>query len=180
MNTEKLKRGRKQKGRYQRGMNSPILHEAFAYEGKYAVYALASEDKPHQLYYVGQTRSALNTRYSNHLKQARGSATPKERWVHQLLTEGKKLLMIVLEEGIPTLDEACEREQYYIGTLRTEGHPLTNVTRGGKGTPGRVVSKASKLKASNSMKQKGIVVSLETRQKMSVSSQKAHQRRKAA
>lgn len=152
MNTpdNKKKRGPKQKGRYQRGLHTPILNSYFGYAGKYVVYGLTTEDEPNIIHYVGQTKTELNRRYGNHLSDANANGTPKERWVWDLTSNDQTLVLVVLEEGIQTHDDACEREQFYIQKLREEQHPLKNATRGGMGTPGRIVSLESRLKSSAS------------------------------
>lgn len=58
--------GRKQKGYYQNGSQSPIVKGAFHYNGVYAIYGLASLTNPGKIEYIGITSSKLNKRYNNH------------------------------------------------------------------------------------------------------------------
>lgn len=139
--------GRKQKGYYKQGLNAPLLRKSFPYDGNFIIYGLASSATPNTIEYVGFTARALNSRYNDHIATAKFDGTKKEQWVKQLQYEGHNLVLVVLKEGIETLEEACYWEKYYIRIL-SSSFPLKNITKGGIGTLGMIHKPETKAKQS--------------------------------
>lgn len=139
--------GRKQKGFYKHEISGPVLRKSFPYNGNYVIYGLTSSVTPEIIEYVGFTERTLYGRYNNHISTANANGTNKEQWVKQILDEGNNLVLVVLKDGIETLKEACECEQFYIQQL-SELFPLKNITKGGIGTLGMVHKPETKVKQS--------------------------------
>lgn len=139
--------GRKQKGYYRVGLNTVTVRCSFPYQGNFMIYGLASSKTPDIIEYIGFTAMALNRRYNDHVSTAKKYKNVKAKWVNQLLGDGHNLILVVLEEGISTLEEACEREQYYIQKYNLIS-PLKNTTKGGIGTPGWKPSTETRRKQS--------------------------------
>jgi predicted GIY-YIG superfamily endonuclease len=91
------------------------------------IYALADPNS-WEVRYIGKTDD-LNQRYYRHLHLT--GNTHKENWLRALIRRNVRPLMIVLE----CLDKEPwqEREKFWIGYYREQGHHLTNATAGGDG-----------------------------------------------
>lgn len=139
--------GRPQNGLYKQGLNSPLLSKSFPYAGNYTVYGLASSDEPDTIHYVGVTGRDLNHRYNDHIAKAKHGRSRKEQWINELLNDGHQLVLITLEDGIATLEDAYERETYYIAELG-KTHPLKNTSKGGKGPLGMIHSPETRRRQS--------------------------------
>lgn len=113
--------------------------------GRWVIYALADPRRPLFFRYVGWTVN-VSKRMVKHLLEAPRKVTHKERWLARLLEQGHKPHVQVLEHGTGARWE--ERERWWISTLKKQGHDLTNGTKGGDGTIGRVQSKAERKKRS--------------------------------
>jgi hypothetical protein len=149
--------GRNQKGLYKRGVNSTIVfRKSIGYEGTYCVYALTSSDKADVVRYIGVTAGKLNIRYNGHCNPRKEEESNKARWVREVLGTGNKLVLVVIEEGIETYEDACQAEKDYIRGFRDAGAALTNMTAGGIGTNGLKHKKETKLKQRDSWKQWGM------------------------
>ena len=100
------------------------------------IYALLDpRDSPPSVRYVGCTSSSVDTRFSMHISTAvRGeSETPKDMWIREVVSENHLPLFMLLER----VDDGGDweaREKYWIE--KYAGPALTNVARGGKGSPG--------------------------------------------
>ncbi|WP_147205235.1 GIY-YIG nuclease family protein [Segetibacter aerophilus] len=129
--------GRNQKGWYKRSlMQKEAENHSFPYENPYLIYVLVSSDAPTNIRYVGYTSMKLNLRYIRHVVDAGKRKSNKDKWVNEILTNGHKLIMVVIEDGIQTKSDACDAERAYIKGFRDAGAELTNMTRGGVGTDG--------------------------------------------
>lgn len=167
--------GRKQKGYFQRALNTCTLRKAFPYAGIYCVYGLSSTQTPGIIEYIGVTARSLNIRRNDHLSKASLEGTPKEKWVFELLKNGHDIVLVVLEDGIECVDEAYQKEQHYIREYR-KNYPLKNVTDGGLGTWGWVPSLETKRKQSLSHQNK--VLTDEHKSKISASLRNRRERAK--
>ena len=121
--------------------------------GSYAVYC--HENKVNGKRYVGKTKN-IKSRWG-----VNGSGYTKcldrdghnSYFANAILKYGwDSFNHIILEDGL-TADEACEREAYYIGLYKTNVRRFGdafgyNMTDGGDGAPGRVVSDESRHKMS--------------------------------
>lgn len=89
---------------------------------------------------------------------------------------GGEIILIVLEDGIQNVAHACQKEKEYISSYTISGVDLRNVTIGGIGPSGYVVSEETKMKQSKTNKGKqfklGKIVTDATRKKISDSNKK--------
>jgi hypothetical protein len=74
------------------------------------------------IYYVGQTRCALATRYRFHKRNASPTGSPVERW----LVDAAPEIVMLVPDAVWDVDEILTIER-----LRQAGEPLLNATRGG-------------------------------------------------
>lgn len=108
--------------------------------------------------YVGQTTKTITHRYSRHLASARcGSETHLHRAIRKY---GESAFSVSLVEEVD-ITELEPREQYWIRQLL----PSYNMTAGGEGSRGRVLSAETKEKIRQSLLGKSR--SIESRQKQS-------------
>jgi hypothetical protein len=101
------------------------------------VYVLKDGD---EIRYVGKSlKDNPNLRLSEHLWSARnGRKTYVARWLRGLLRKGRSPTVEIIEKC--GADAVADREISWIAKYRAEGSRLTNLTDGGEGTSGRVVS----------------------------------------
>lgn len=74
--------------------------------------------------YVGITNQTMNRRLSQHLKCTDGNKE-KSKWINELLLAGMEPKIKAIEERL-TLQEANERETYWIQHYLTGNTPITN------------------------------------------------------
>jgi hypothetical protein len=138
---------------------------------EYKIYFL-KDPRTNEVRYVGKTTKDLNKRlFSGHLRDK--TITHKTNWINSLkkigLIPSIELVKICKNENL-----CCFSERFYIKLLgradKNEGI-LINSTDGGEGTPGKVVSQATKDKISKSNAGKGIgrKVSETTKEKQRIS-----------
>lgn len=90
--------------------------------------------------YIGKTSRSPQTRLCEHICGARNGrhdrpqATWCANWISSLLGNGKKPLLLVLEECVK---DWVAREQFWIRKYKRQGARLTNATAGGEGISGR-------------------------------------------
>lgn len=95
--------------------------------------------------YVGMTVSPEG-RLKGHMWAARiGELTYKARWVRSLLARGVTPSLSILEI-VPAGGDFAGAERYWIAKLREEGTILVNLTDGGEGTRGSVLSPEHKAR----------------------------------
>lgn len=89
----------------------------------YSIYQLSDprDGKPR---YVGLSSDVFN-RFARHILSQEENA--KAKWIDELKQAGLLRLLQVLEENIPTIDEARYKEREWIQRLRATGAQLTNV-----------------------------------------------------
>jgi group I intron endonuclease len=127
------------------------------------IYALIDPRKPEEYRYVGWA-SNLRRRMIGHMSDARtGDKTYKANWIRKIVSEGYNPEMIVLEEC--PFDIWAEREIFWIAKAKEDGHPLTNITTGGEGSPGQEWSQESRDKVA--LARSGQKASPEARRNMS-------------
>jgi len=123
-----------------------------------------------ELRYIGRTKHPTYIRISQHVHEAKkNNTTHKDRWVNQLLLEGLRPSVEILEEC--TEDNWSEIEQVWIAECKRFGLNLVNGTNGGDGL--RVDSLTpehrEKIRIANTGKRYfGRIASDETRLKMSM------------
>lgn len=94
------------------------------------IYALCDPDTI-AIRYVGKTVSP-KTRVSSHMNNRNGTKygmNPRENWLDKLKSEGKRPLLIILEET--NEQEWQEKEREWIDRLIAQGIALLNVSGGG-------------------------------------------------
>lgn len=149
---------------------------------EYKIYGLRiiGEDR---VWYVGRTMSLLSTRWSKHKTNARLSKTNNHRsnWINKYKDE---IEIFLIEGGLDTKEQSCDRERYYIALYREKYGSLTNSSNGGDGgCEGYKHTEEAKKKISEAHKGrkfsdehikniKNRVISEETRKKLSKSSKK--------
>lgn len=112
----------------------------------WTIYAL-SDPRTGLVRYVGKTFKAAALRLSDHLSEMRsGARTYKAQWLRGLLAVGERPRLSVLEMGDG--DGWAEAERRWIASMRATGAPLTNLTDGGDGTPGRQVTPETRARMS--------------------------------
>jgi hypothetical protein len=109
------------------------------------IYALM-DPRTQEIRYVGMTAN-LPKRLAQHLQKVQENPY-KTNWINQLRREGLKPVMTILDQGTGDWQAT---EQRWITELRTKGCPLTNLTDGGDGAFGRVLSEASRQKIAASL-----------------------------
>lgn len=96
--------------------------------------------------YVGKTSKAIGRRLVEHIRVAKGENKDwRSRWIRSLLEDGVRPEIVAIEENVDD-DLASEREAYWIAVLKADGARLTNLTDGGDGTPGRVMTEDERLR----------------------------------
>ena len=130
----------------------------------YKIYYLIS-DTENIIRYVGQTKSTLRKRLSGHRSEDKHNPH-KNSWmgIHK-----KNVRIVLIEENIPTLQEANAREIYWIAYYRDllGKRTLLNQTDGGDGTTGRRKTEIEKKNLSE--RNKGKILTDEHKQKISES-----------
>jgi predicted GIY-YIG superfamily endonuclease len=91
----------------------------------YKIYALS--DNFLGVRYIGLTEKDLNFRLKQHLKDYRHNFH-KVNWVKKY---GNEIKIMLIEDAINTLQEAKEKEIYYIKVFKIIGCNLINATDGG-------------------------------------------------
>lgn len=130
---------------------------------KYKIYGLKSfyEDK---LRYIGLTKRSLTKRLSSHITESKRRNTHKDSWIKK---NNFNITIILIEDNIKNLEEANEREIFWIKYYKDLGYNLVNSSEGGNGTVGVKMSEEHKKKLS--LLYKGKPLSEEHRKKISIS-----------
>lgn len=129
------------------------------------VYALLDPRfDPPVVCYVGCTGGSTDARLSAHITEASHfvNEAPKDEWLRDLIGQGLEPMLLVLERLTPDEDWE-EREKHWIA--RHQGPHLTNVAKGGRGSPGAKRSEAYKARVSDFFR--GKELSAEHRAKIS-------------
>lgn len=132
------------------------------------IYSLI-DPRNNQLRYIGKTGQKVEKRYNFHLsKSGLKSKTYKNNWIRGLLKEGLKPELFIIDDSAKNEKQLNELECFYIAYFNSLGCNLTNLTLGGEGNLGRILSLKTRKKISKA--NIGKKLSLETRKKLS----KAH------
>jgi hypothetical protein len=129
------------------------------------IYALA-DPSTGAIRYVGKTIK-LRLRFLKHLSEARGP-TPHRHcayWIKKLMRQRLEPRMIVVCE---CKGNGCDEERFHISLAKYLGFRLTNLTEGGEGLAGIVVSEATRQKL-RAVWKRGNRFTDEVRAKMSAS-----------
>lgn len=133
--------------------------------GKFLIYGLF-DPRNGELRYVGKSSSGLKRPKEHWKPSALGSGRNRWKisWLQQVLEAGSEPEVAVLE-SLENSDRLSEAEQWHIAYWRSLGCRLTNLTSGGEGTSGYVVSVETREKHRRNAS--GKKASRETREKMS-------------
>lgn len=103
--------------------------------------------------YIGKTTD-IKKRLYRHIFDAKTKKKLNKRdaWIKSLIINGEEPIIEILSET--NYDDWAFEEQYWISQFKAWGFNLKNMTDGGEGTFGRVVSTETKIKMSNSKKGK--------------------------
>ena len=119
---------------------------------EYCVYALL-DPETEEIRYIGKTVASLPTRLSQHLYAARNNKwrSHVNAWIRSVLNRGLKPIAKPLQ-FVNCKQLLCKEEIRLIAYYRDRGARLTNLTNGGDGAAGRVLSPSSIRKMSDSHK----------------------------
>jgi len=120
--------------------------------------------------YVGKTKDIVE-RYRGHLKEAMTAKrmSKKNNWIKGMLNRGIKPNIETIE--VVEYEQGNEAEKYYILKYKELGYKLLNMTDGGDGgvMSEEVRMRWSKIRKGRTSSRKGIVMSQETKDKVSAS-----------
>lgn len=133
------------------------------------IYALASEDQPNRLRYIGKTSKPLRCRLSQHIREVNRWQTPKNDWLNSLTRRGIRPIIWPLEQCSNESWE--ERERFWIRLFRPMKGFL-NVSDGGNTGPSRKGSKISEETRQKLLNRKPWKHSEETKARMSIAARK--------
>lgn len=108
----------------------------------YKIYTLSAPDQE-QVRYIGMTCQSINKRLNHHVNVS--YPCHKTNWIKSLKLNGLLPVINIIDEGLMH-DEAAYMEQQYIKLFKASGAKLTNMTKGGTGTPGHKVTDEAKQK----------------------------------
>lgn len=88
--------------------------------------------------YIGISCSDPWGRYQWHISEAKNSdiKSHKANWIRKIATYGLVPEFVIIDSGVWSWDELCDREIWWIAQYRQWGYSLTNVTAGGDGLRG--------------------------------------------
>jgi hypothetical protein len=92
------------------------------------IYGLVLKSDLTQVRYVGRTKGKPEKRFLTHKKDAaNGSNLPVHRWIRK----HENTTFIILEDNL-SVEDYVDKETYYIGKLKKDGHELLNCTEAGE------------------------------------------------
>lgn len=109
---------------------------------KTTIYTLACPFSG-EIKYVGKTVKPLKDRLSEHLADAKRAVNKRTNWVKSVVAKGGVPIIEALSE---CYEDWEEEERYWIAQMRAWGFRLKNMTDGGGGMMGRIVSDETKKK----------------------------------
>lgn len=106
--------------------------------------------------YVGITTKLLRVRLANHIYDAKKLKNHRAKWINSLLKKGLKPEILSID-STNSIEEAFEKEKFYISSFKAYNINLVNETEGGEGALGRIYSDIHKQRISNSQHKIGII-----------------------
>ena len=118
--------------------------------GKFLIYALHHDESAHV--YIGKSSTGIQRprSHGNSAYMTKHAHLPVICWIAKRKKQGKTYSIAVLEE-CHSASELDEAERFYIAYMRSIKIPLLNLTDGGEGVCGRVMSPSSKAKLAKSL-----------------------------
>lgn len=98
----------------------------------YKIYYLITEYDD-QIKYIGLTKRNLSVRLKSHIYKAKNTTrlNKAQSWIISRINSGYDIIIEKIESNIKSLDEANEREKYWIKYYKDVGYDLKNGTEGG-------------------------------------------------
>jgi len=113
----------------------------------YKIYTL-SDPNTHEIRYIGKTKSKINTRLKQHIRDTYKYNNHRVNWIKSILCKGKMPIIELLDET----DKNWQiLECYWISQFKAWGFNLTNMTDGGDGNNNQIASEESRKKRSLSL-----------------------------
>jgi group I intron endonuclease len=125
----------------------------------YKIYALKLKNSE-EIKYIGYTKKELYERLRQHKTNTIRKKYKNAFWIKKYRDD---IEIVLIEEGIKTKEDICNKEIYYISYFLNKGYKLNNLTIGGDGNS--MPSEATKKKISES--HKGKKLTDETKSKIS-------------
>lgn len=88
-----------------------------------------------EIRYIGWTANP-SQRLTSHISESRQKKKHCHHWIQQILMQGGKPIMQIIEEISP--DDFAEMERHWIKYCRSLGIPLTNISEGGEKAQGYI------------------------------------------
>lgn len=108
----------------------------------YKIYGLKLKNS-NELRYIGYTGNSLEKRLNSHLNNSHRYKSKNACWINKHKNiEGIDIFLI--EDNISKIEDAWEKEIYYISFFKGKGIDLTNTSNGGEGVRGDYLSEQLK------------------------------------
>jgi len=85
------------------------------------IYGLSSSENPEDIKYIGYTKLSLKERLRGHRDDAIRKKYKKATWIKSLQNKGFNVIISLIEDNIPTLEEMQEKEIQYIKIFKSLG-----------------------------------------------------------
>jgi hypothetical protein len=97
----------------------------------FSIYYLTTDGEG--IKYIGLTKRELSIRLNAHISKAfrRKKLNRAQSWIKSRIKIGKNIQIVKIESDIKTIEEANEREKYWIKHYKNTGNDLLNSTEGG-------------------------------------------------
>lgn len=127
--------------------NTKRLFQTDSTNKLFSVYYLSST-RNEEVKYIGITYQPLKKRLQQHIRTIkRTNHLYKSRWIIKELRQGFSINIHLIYDNL-ILEEACRKEVEVIKDAKAQGYQLTNLTNGGEGSNGLIVSKETRAKIS--------------------------------
>ena len=97
----------------------------------FSIYYLTTDGEG--IKYIGLTKRKMAIRLNAHISKAIKRKNPNraQSWIKSRIKSGKNIQIVKIESDIKTIEEANERERYWIKHYKDTGIDLLNSTEGG-------------------------------------------------
>jgi hypothetical protein len=101
----------------------------------YKIYVLI-DPTTKTIRYVGRTNQGHIKRLNRHIRDSKKQTNHKANWIKSIINNGNLPLILIVENNLPSIEEANLAEIHYIKSFKSLGCDLTNATDGGGGANG--------------------------------------------
>ena len=129
----------------------------------YKIYGLKLKNSK-DIKYIGYTSKNIEERLHTHITRTIYYKHKNANWLRK---NKKDIEVFLIEDNILDHKMVCDKEKYYIDLYKKMGYDLNNLTEGGDGVVGMVISDETRKKLS--IASKGRKMSESAKQKMSES-----------